>query len=179
MTIVCRPYRLEDAERDLLFRLKHGRRLSITRFVLFVMAGALCVAGILHVAVGGVLAEVAPDWAVARTTVPILAWILTLLAGLFFARRMDAVMAVVPAMPEQTVTIAPDGIRVETTVSVTDWRWTAWTRFHDAPEALLLEEPSGAMLVLPDRAFADPAARVAARAAIAAHLQAVEAPAEA
>jgi len=170
VTIVCRPYRIEDAERDLLFRLKHGRRLSITRFVLTVMAGALCVAVILHVAVGGVLAEVAPDWAAARTTIPILAWIATLAAGLFFARRMDAAMAVVPAMPEQTVTIAPDGIRVETPVSVTDWRWAAWTRFHDAPEALLLEEPSGAVLVLPDRAFADADTRAAARATIATHL---------
>lgn len=179
MTVVCRPYRLEDAERDLLFRLKHGRRLSITRFVLGVMIGALCVAVILHVAVGGVLAEVAPEWAAARTTIPILAWILTLLAGLFFARRMDAAMAVVPAMPEQTVTIAPDGIRVETPVSATDWRWAAWTRFHDAPEALLLEEPSGAMLVLPDRAFADAATRASVRATIATHVPPAEEPAKA
>ncbi|NLH79896.1 MAG: hypothetical protein GX458_03500 [Phyllobacteriaceae bacterium] len=179
MTVVCRPYRLEDAERELLFRLKHGRRLSITRFVLGVMFGALAVAGILHVAVGGVLAEIAPEWAAARTTVPILALIATLVAGVFFARRMDAAMAVVPAMPEQTVTIAPDGIRVETPVSVTDWRWTAWTRVHDAPEALLLEEPSGAMLVLPDRAFADAATRAAARAMVATHVPPAEAPAQA
>ena len=179
MTIVCRPYRIEDAERDLLFRVKHGRRLSITRFVLGVMIGALCVAAILHVSVGGVLAEIAPDWAAPRTTIPILAWILTLAAGLFFARRMDAATAGTPAMPEQMVAIGSDGIRVETPVCVTEWRWAAWACFHDAPEALVLEEPNGPMLVLPDRAFPDAAARAEARATIAAHVPPYTPPAKA
>ena len=164
MTVVCRPYRLEAAERDLIFRTKHARGPSFTRFVLGVSGAALAVAVILHVAFGNTLAGLAPDYAAPQTVIPILAWIATVAAGVFFARRMDAATAVFTPMPEQTVTVTPEGLHIETPVSVTDWRWPAWIRFHDVPEALMLEEPSGAMVVLPARAFPDAAAREAVRA---------------
>lgn len=174
MTVVCRPYRIEEAERDLLFRVRHGKRLTVVRFVLGVAFAALVAAVILHLPIAGILADVAPSYAAPQTVVPVIGWIATVGAGLFFARRMDAASAVVAPMPEQTVTVGPDGIRVETPVSLTDWRWTAWVRFHDAPEALMLEEPSGAMLILPDRAFPDAAARATVREAIAARLPLAE-----
>ena len=166
MTVVCRPYRLEAAERDLIFRAKHARGPSFARFTLGIAAAALAVAVILHLAVGNLLADLAPDYAAPQTTIPILAWIGTVAAGVFFARRMDAASAVFTPMPEQTVTVSPAGLHIETPMSVSDWHWTAWIRFHDLPEALLLEEPSGAMVVLPARAFPDPAARDAVRAMV-------------
>lgn len=174
MTVVCRPYRLEAAERDLIFRTKHAKRATFTRFTLGASVAALAVAVILHLPIGRVLADIAPDWAEPQTVIPILAWIGTVAIGVFFARRMDAAASVFVPLPEQTVTVTPDGIRVETPVSVTDWRWPAWTRFHDAPEGLLLEEPSGAMLVLPARAFPDAAARDAVRAMVAERLPEAE-----
>jgi len=175
VTVVCRPYRIEKAEHDLLFRVKHGRRLGFTRFVMMVAGVAILAAVFVHLLLGRALADVVPALADPATTIPALAWIGTLSAGLFFARRMDAAAAVVVAMPEQTVTITPDGVRVETPVSDTAWRWSAWTRFHDLPEALMLEEPSGAMLILPARAFPDTAARATAREGVAAHLPLAEA----
>lgn len=174
MTVVCRPYRLEDAERDLLFRVKHGRRLTVVHFVLTVAGIALVAALLLSLPIGGLLADVAPAWAGQTTTVPVIGWLVTIGLGLFFARRMDAASKVVAPMPEQTVTVTPDGVHVATPVSVTDWRWTAWTRYHDLPEALMLEEPSGAMLILPARAFSDAAARAVARETMAAHLPLAE-----
>lgn len=174
MTVVCRPYRLEAADRDLIRRSSHAGRPSFTRFVGGVAIAALVAAVILHLPIGRIVADVAPAHGEPQTVIPILAWIGTVAAGLFFARRMDAAAAVFAPMPEQTVTVAAEGIRVETPVSVTDWRWPAWVRFHDTPDGLLLEEPSGATLVLPARAFADAAARDAVRAMVAEKLEAAE-----
>ncbi|MDK9697840.1 MAG: hypothetical protein OEL76_15785 [Siculibacillus sp.] len=172
MTVVCRPFRIEETERDLLFRVKHGRRLTVLRFVAGVAVVSLAAAVLLHLMLGGLLVDIAPSASGPQTTIPVIGWAITVGAGLFFARRMDAASAVVTPMPEQTVTISSDGVRVETTVSVTDWRWSAWVRFHDRPEALMLEEPGGAMVILPARAFPDVAARDAARAMVAARLPA-------
>lgn len=174
MTVVCHPYRIEKSEHDLLFRVKHGRRLGFTRFVVMVAGVATLAAVGVHALLARALADVVPALADPATTIPSLAWIVTLSAGLFFARRMDAAVAVVAPMPEQTVTIASDGVRVETPVSDTAWRWSGWTRFHDLPEALMLEEPSGAMLILPARAFPDAEARAVAREMVAAHLPLAE-----
>ncbi len=178
MTVVCRPFRIDETDRDLLFRLKHGRRLTVVRFVLGVAGAALAAAVILHLPIGNILAGIAPDYAAPQTVIPVLGWLATVAAGLFFARRMDAASAVVAPMPEQTVTVSPDGVRVETVVSVTEWRWPAWVRFHDVPEALMLEEPGGAMVVLPARAFPDVVTRDAVRAMVAAKLPSAEAPAK-
>lgn len=166
MTVVCRPFRLEETERDLLFRVKHGRRLTVLRFVAGVAVASLLAAVLLHLPIGGLLADIAPSVSGPQTTIPVIGWAITVGTGLFFARRMDAASAVVPPMPEQAVTISPDGLRVETPVSVTDWRWSAWVGYHDLPEALMLEEPGGAMMVLPARAFPDPGARDAVRAMV-------------
>lgn len=174
MIVACRPYRLDETERDLLFRVRHGRRLTVVHFVLIVAGIALVAALLLSAPIDSILADVASEWAGRRTSVPAIGWLATLGLGLFFARRMDAASKVVPPMPEQIVTVADEGIRVETPVSVTDWRWTAWTRFYDLPEAVMLEEPSGAMLVFPARAFPDATARAAVRAMVAAHLPLAE-----
>lgn len=174
MTVVCRPYRLEAADRELIFRTKHAKRPSFTQFVGGVAIAALAVAVLLHLVIGHLVADVAPAFGAPQTVIPVLGWIGTVAAGLFFARRMDAASAVFAPMPEQTVTVGAEGIRVETPVSVTDWRWPAWIRFHDTPDGLLLEEPSGAMLVLPARAFPDTAARDAVRAMVAERLEAAE-----
>lgn len=179
MTVVCRPYRIEDTERDLLFRVKHGKRLTVVRFVLTVAGISLVAAFLLSLPIDGILNDVAPAFAGRQTTIPVIGWIVTLALGLFFARRMDAAAAVVAPMPEQTVTIAPDGVRIETPVSDTALQWSAWVRFHDLSEALMLEEPSGAMVILPDRAFPDAAARAAVREMIATHLPLAEVAAKA
>lgn len=175
LTVVCRPYRIEERERDLLFLVKHGRRLSVLRFVAGIAVASLFVALILHLPIGRILADVAPAAAGPWTTIPLIGWSATLAAGLFFARRMDAAAAVVAPTPEQTVTITPEGVHIETPVCVTDWRWSAWVRHHDLPEALMLEEPSGAMVIVPARAFPDAAARDAVRAMVAERVAAAEA----
>lgn len=178
MIVVCRPYRIEETERDLLFRVRHGRRLSVLRLVLAGAGVSLLVAVLLSLLLGRVFADATPVWAEPASAVPSVGWVVGLGLALAFARRMDAAAAKVAPMPEQTVTVAPDGVRVETAVSVTDWRWTAWARFHDLPEALMLEEPGGAMVILPDRAFPDAAARAAVRETLAAHLPSAEAAAK-
>ena len=108
---------------------------------------------------------------------PIAGWpALAVTVGLFFwlAHRFDGTtMGDFPEVPEQTVTLADDGVTAADAHCETRWNWTAFRGWSEREGALALSLPDGRWLLLPLRGFADEADIAEARAMIAARLPAV------